>query len=66
MGDGVDDGWPQDAHRELWAVQLPQKVLAHVFGQRIAVGRPTSLSSFCACTARHNNVLRQCNIPSNL
>ncbi len=37
VGNGADDGRPQDTHRELWAVQLRQQVLAHVFGQRIAI-----------------------------
>ena len=65
MGDGADNGWPQDAHRELWAVQLLQKALAHVFGQRVAVWQahlPEQLLRLHS--AAHNNNVQQCNIAS--
>ena len=39
VGDGPNDGRAHDADRELLAVQLLQQVLAHVLGQRVAVGQ---------------------------
>lgn len=52
--DGADDGWPQDGDRELGAVQLRQQLLAHVLGQRVAVGQVHILQQLLGLRQSHH------------